>query len=310
MAAIEHSIGVAGPPPCVDRDARCPGLAPTARSVARDTRSSCAALDARDQRLADAGALREIPLAPASTDPHLANDPSDASIVHRPAWMPSTLTGGYPAAGTCRSQSQISRSSLGAGGIGIYRRARTDVTDWIIRQGPSVPSYSGRIVGQSEPLRASAWPRYSRRAVALHEIAAPMEPRGGRGSQGAYPPAATARAQPSRTRSPTAVPDASIVPTGSSSTPCAPRTSGTSPVHARRSRWTDTTGRTARHRPIGPPDEDGVDREAHEHHVDPVRVGQPQAGAGLQRRTAHQAHELGPQRAGDLQRRSPGPCRG
>ena len=115
-------------------------------------------------------------------------------------------------------------------------------------------------------------------------------------------PRLEAHAPPSRyaiwIRSPTCVADASIVPIGSSSTPCAPRTNGTSPVHVRRARCTLTTGRAPPF--VGSTDEDRVDREAHEHHVDPVRVGQPQPGAGRQRRPAHQAHELGPQRVGDL----------
>ena len=49
-----------------------------------------------------------------------------------------------------------------------------------------------------------------------------------------------------------------------------------------------------------PADEDRVDREAHEQHVDPVLVGQPEGRPGRQRRPAHQAQELGPQAAGDL----------
>ena len=45
----------------------------------------------------------------------------------------------------------------------------------------------------------------------------------------------------------------------------------------------------------GAGDEHGVDREAHEHHVDAVRVGQPQARAGREGAPAHQALELAPQ---------------
>src|SRR5262245_36737309 len=45
------------------------------------------------------------------------------------------------------------------------------------------------------------------------------------------------------TRSPTTVPLASIVPVGSSSTPFAPRTNGTRPVHVRSDRWTLSTVR-------------------------------------------------------------------
>ena len=50
------------------------------------------------------------------------------------------------------------------------------------------------------------------------------------------------------------------------------------PVHARRPRWTDSDGPNASGtRAPRRPDEDRVDREAHEHHVDPVAVGQPEA---------------------------------
>ncbi len=47
--------------------------------------------------------------------------------------------------------------------------------------------------------------------------------------------------------------------------------------------------------------EDGIDREAHEHHVDPVAGRQPEAVPGGQRGTAHEAHELAPERARGLQ---------
>ena len=60
------------------------------------------------------------------------------------------------------------------------------------------------------------------------------------------------------------------------------------------------TARAAR-RSRRPCHEHGVDREAHEHHVDPVAGRQPQAVAGRQRAPAHQAHELGPERAGGLE---------
>ena len=114
-----------------------------------------------------------------------------------------------------------------------------------------------------------------------------------------------ARRPPARPRSPTAVPVRSIVPTGSSRTPCAPRTSGTSPVHARSPRWTDRPLRAAA-AGVGPAQEDGVDREAHEHHVDPVRARQPEARRPAASAAAHQAHEPAPQAVG----RSPGARRG
>ena len=60
-------------------------------------------------------------------------------------------------------------------------------------------------------------------------------------------------------------------------------------------RWTETTRRRRAVGGVGSADEHRVDREAHEHHVDAVAVGQPQAGVRRQRRPAHQAHELGPQ---------------
>src|SRR5688572_10823555 len=40
---------------------------------------------------------------------------------------------------------------------------------------------------------------------------------------------------------------------------------------------------------IGLPEEDRVDRETHEHHVDAVRTRQPQPRAGLEPTPAHQA---------------------
>ena len=43
--------------------------------------------------------------------------------------------------------------------------------------------------------------------------------------------------------------------------------------------------------------EDAVDREAHEHHVDPVAAGEPEGVAGRQGIAAHEASEVGPQRS-------------
>ena len=91
------------------------------------------------------------------------------------------------------------------------------------------------------------------------------------------------------------------MPTGSSRTPWAPRTNGTRPGPGPEPRCTATTGRAPSG--AGLSEEDRVDREAHEHHVDPVRIGQPQAGPVRERGPAHEAHELAPQRAGDLELR-------
>ncbi len=93
--------------------------------------------------------------------------------------------------------------------------------------------------------------------------------------------AASRRPPGARGRRPT-VPVRSIVPAGSSRTPYAPRTSGTRPVQARSPRWTDRTAWAPPCDGVRSGQEDRVDREAHEHHVDPVRSGEPQPGVRFQ----------------------------
>ena len=76
------------------------------------------------------------------------------------------------------------------------------------------------------------------------------------------------------------------------------RLSRRGPAARGRARPAGSGGSTARaaNRPAdGAGDEHGVDREAHEHHVDPVRIGQPEARTGRERAPAHESLELAPQ---------------
>ena len=104
---------------------------------------------------------------------------------------------------------------------------------------------------------------------------------------------------------------ASIVPTGSSRTPSAPRTSGTSPIHGPQTRGGPTAPAARRRAPgSGWPEEHRVDREAHEEHVDAVRARQPQPGAGLSAGRPIRPMNLRPQAVGDLDAVAERRCRG
>ena len=170
--------------------------------------------------------------------------------------------------------------------------------------GPSRPQPGS---GREGEVERRATPRRSIRAAVTPEHAVAAFAGLTAASTVRHRPALT---DPATTRSPTAVAVASIVPTGSSRTPSAPRTSGTSPRPRRAARGgPTTTGRAPS--AAGSADEHRVDREAHEHHVDPVArraaTGRaPAASDGRPIRPMNLPHS----EPADLERARRGRCRG
>ena len=120
----------------------------------------------------------------------------------------------------------------------------------------------------------------------------------------------SSRSPPGRSGRRPTVPVRSIVPTGQLEDAGRATDERHEPGPRRSPRWTDTTGRTLSRAGSGLPEEDGVDREAHEHHVDAVRPVSHRPAPAVEARPAHQAHEPGPQAVRDLEAVARGRWRG